>query len=153
MVEHDYEQHDVFISYCYADHEWVRGELLPGLEAAGLKVVVDYRDFEIGVSKLTNIERAVDMCHYTLVVLTPAWIESEWAEFESLLAETADPAGRRHKLMPLLYAPCQLPRRIAALTAADFTNPDTRDAQMERLLRGLGAKPARARIEAHRRAS
>jgi len=36
--------YDLFISYSHADQEWVRGELLPRLEEAGLKVVVDYRN-------------------------------------------------------------------------------------------------------------
>jgi TIR domain len=40
--------YDVFISYSPADQVWVRGELLPRLEAAGLRVLVDYRDFAIG---------------------------------------------------------------------------------------------------------
>lgn len=37
---------DVFISYSHADSEWVRGELLPRLEEAGLKVMIDHRDLE-----------------------------------------------------------------------------------------------------------
>ena len=137
MSEHAHEQYDVFISYCQAEYEWVREELLPELETAGLHVLIDYRDFEIGVPKLINIERAVDRSRYTLVVLTNDWLNSEWAEFESLLAGTADPAGRTHKLMPLIYTRSELPRRLAALTSADFTEPNTRKEQMERLLRNL----------------
>ena len=126
---------DVFISYSHADQAWVRGELLSRLESAGLKVHIDYRDFEIGVPSLVNIERAVDRSRYTLVVLTPAWVESEWTDFESLLTATADPAGRKRKVIPLMLAPCQPPARIAMLTYADFTDPATREAEMARLLR------------------
>ena len=32
--------YDVFISYSHADKEWVQGELLPPLEAAGLKIII-----------------------------------------------------------------------------------------------------------------
>src|SRR5262245_30811345 len=110
MIEHAREQYDVFISYCQAEHEWVREELLPELENAQLHVLVDYRDFEIGVPKLVTVERAVDRSRYTLVVLTNDWLSSEWSEFESLLAGSADPAGRTHKLMPLIYTRCELPR-------------------------------------------
>jgi hypothetical protein len=38
--------YDFFISYSHADSQWVRGELLPHLEEAGLKVIINARDFE-----------------------------------------------------------------------------------------------------------
>jgi hypothetical protein len=38
--------YDVFISYSHADSKWVRGELLPRLEEARLKVMIDCRDFK-----------------------------------------------------------------------------------------------------------
>ncbi len=85
------------------------------------------------------MERAVDNSRHTLVVLTPAWIHSEWTEFESLLAGTADPAGRRRKLIPLMLKSCNLPSRIAMLTYADFTRSPEREAQMTRLVRSLGS--------------
>lgn len=52
--------YDVFISHSPADQAWVRDELLPKLERAGLKVAVDYRDFEVGLPRLVNMERLVE---------------------------------------------------------------------------------------------
>jgi hypothetical protein len=129
--------YDLFISYSHHDSEWVRETLLPRLESEGLRVCIDYRDFEIGVPNLINMERAVDGSHHTLIVLTPSWRQSEWTEFESLLASATDPAGRRRKLIPLMLAPCELPSRIAMLTCADFTQPDERPTQFRRLLNQL----------------
>jgi hypothetical protein len=120
----------------------VRGELLPQLEDAGLRLIVDYRDFEIGVPRLVNIERAVDRSRHTLIVLTPDWVEGEWEEFQSLLAATNDPAGRRRKLIPLMYRRCTPPSRIAMLDYADLTQPDEREDQMRRLVRGLSSQSA-----------
>lgn len=97
MTEQAEYKYDLFISYSHADRAWVWDELLPRLEDAGLQVCIDDRDFEIGVPSLINMERAVDNSRHTLIVLTPAWIESQWTEFESLLAGTANPAGRRRK--------------------------------------------------------
>jgi hypothetical protein len=93
--------YDVFISYSHRDEDWVVNTLLPRLEAAGLRVCIDFRDFVVGRPSLVNMEQAVDKSERTLVVLTPAWIESEWTEFESLLVGTTDPAGRRRRLVPL----------------------------------------------------
>jgi hypothetical protein len=130
-------QYDVFISYSHNDHAWVHDELLPRLEGAGLRVCIDECDFEIGVPSLVNMERAVDNSRHTLAVLTPAWVESRWTEFESLLVGGADPAGRAGRLLPLMLQPCQPPRRIAMLTYADFTQPDSRTDQFRRLLKQL----------------
>ncbi len=134
-------KYDIFISYSHADKEWGQGELLPRLEKAGLRVCIDFRDFEIGVPSLVNMEQAVDNSRHTLIVLTPAWVKSEWTEFESLLAGTADPAGRRRKLIPLMLDKCQPPPRIAMLTYADFTEPAKREAEIARLIQSL--KPMR----------
>jgi len=137
-------RYDVFVSYSHKDIVWVRDTLLPRLEQEGLRVCVDYRDFEIGVPSLVNMERAVDHSRHTLLVLTPAWVESEWTEFESLLAGTADPAGRRQKLIPLMIEPCKPPPRIAMLTCADFAEPSDYTEQFNRLLRQLATTSKKA---------
>lgn len=141
MVKQAEYVHDVFISYSHDDGTWVWDELLPRLEGEGLKVCIDDRDFEIGVPILSNIEQAVDNSRHTLIVLTPAWVESAWTEFESLLAGAADPAGRRRKLFPLKLKPCEPPSRIAMLAHADFTQSHDRADQFARLLRQLQSIP------------
>ncbi|HEY0768783.1 MAG TPA: TIR domain-containing protein [Sphingobacteriaceae bacterium] len=137
--------YDVFISYSSKDAAWVRGELLQRLEQAGLKVIIDFRDFEIGVPSIINMERAVDASRHTLVVLTPNWITSEWTEFESLLVATRDPTGRRRKLLPLMLQKCDLPPRIALLTYLDMTDVRRIDEHMARLIKNL--MPAQHAVE------
>lgn len=126
--------YDVFISYSHADKAWVHSWLLPRLEAAGLRVCIDFRDFDIGAPSLVNMERAVDNSRRTLLVLTPAWVVSQWTEFEALLTQTIDPAGRKRRLLPLLLQPCQLPHRIAMLTYADFTRQEEWETQLQRVV-------------------
>ena len=129
--------YDIFISYSHTERPWVQDTLLPRLEQAGLTTCVDYRDFEYGVPSLVNIERAVDSSRHTLAVMTPAWLESAWTELESLLVGTADPAGRKRRLVPIMLQPCQPPARIAILTYADFTQPESHDAAFARLVAQL----------------
>jgi TIR domain-containing protein len=127
-------RYDVFISYSHADRTWVWEKLLPRLEQVGLRVCIDDRDFEIGTPSLVNMERAAKTSKHTLAVLTPAWVESEWTEFESLLVGVTGPAARRRRLLPLMLKACDLPDRIATLTYADFVQPPPNVDPFERLL-------------------
>jgi TIR domain len=131
------DSYDVYISYHPADKEWARKELLPLLEKNGLHVTIDFRDFEIGVPKIVNIERAVERSRHTLIVMTPDWVRSEWNEFQGLLASTANPTGLQQKLIPLMYKSCTPPARIAFLEVADLTDPEEREIQLDRLIRSL----------------
>jgi hypothetical protein len=142
MVSETNHRYDVFISYSHQDAGWVWKQLLPRLEGVGLRVCIDTRDFEIGTPSLVNMERAVDSSRHVLLVLTPAWVESEWTDFESLLGGTGDPAGRRRKLFPIMLKECEPPPRIAMLTWADFRLPDDHVDQFDRLLKQLRAAPA-----------
>jgi len=133
---------DVFISHSAADREWVAGWLVPRLEAAGLSVTVGYRDFLPGTPRLDAIEQAIASARHALIVVTPAWTADEWSAYEARLTHTFDPNARRRKLIPVRLRPCApadcvLPRAIADLVMADFTDPRRWDAEMERLLRAL----------------
>jgi hypothetical protein len=130
---------DVFVSYSQADEQWVRDELWPKLESAGLKIS-DNHAFELGVPRIVNIERAIEASRKVLLILTPDWVASEWANFESLLIQTDDLSSRIHRTLPLLLKPCEMPKRLSILTHADFTQPSAHDAEIKRLLRALGTQ-------------
>src|ERR1700674_4938155 len=80
---------DVFVSYRQHDPEksWVRKTLVPKLEAAGLKACVDYRDFRLGGVLIEEMQRAVLQSRYSLAVLTPADLQSNFTECENLTAQ------------------------------------------------------------------
>lgn len=130
-------RYDVFISYSHADSEWVWNWLVPRLKAADLRVCIDRESFDVGLPSLLNMERAAAMSRNTLLVLTPAWINSEWGQFESLLVQTADPGGLRRRLVPVLREPCDLPSRLAILTYADLTGRVNADEEFAKILKAL----------------
>lgn len=140
MSHTDHSSYDVFLSYADADSAWVTATLLPALAAAGLRICLPDRDFTPGVPTVVNTEQAIERSRHTVLVLTPAWIESAGQEFEALLTQTTDPAARQRKLIPVLLQSCTLPPRIAALTPADFTDPTQQDAELRRLLQALGRR-------------
>jgi hypothetical protein len=130
-------RYDAFISYSHKDSAWVRDTLLPRLEREDLHVCIDYRDFEVGAPSLVNMENAVEYSRKTLLVLTPNWVASEWTEFEALLIQTKDPAGRGRRILPLMVQPCSLPNRLQVFTYLDLTNPPELDFQMKRLVAAI----------------
>ena len=133
--------YDAFISYSHKDSAWVRDTLLPHLEGEGLRVCIDYRDFELGAPSLVNMENAVDRSRKTLLVFTPNWVASEWAEFGALLVHTKDPAGRGRRILPLMVQPCALPDRLQVFTYLDLTDPTQFDFQMQRLVAAIRSAP------------
>ncbi len=135
MTEHF--AYDVFISYSHRDEDWVTRTLLPRLEAAGLRVCVDFRDFEIGAPSVTEMERAVVTSRKTLLVLTPNYLASAWTEFESVMLQTLDPANRQRRLIGLLKARSELPLRISYLSYVDFVEPNDPAFTWNRLLTAL----------------
>jgi hypothetical protein len=130
-------RYDAFISYSRKNRDWVLSRLLPRLEREGIRICIDERDFEIGAPVLENIENAVDQSRKTLLVLTPEWVESRWAAFESLLLQTDDPTGLTRRFLPLLVKPCELPRRLRVYTYLDLTDSTIFDAEMQRLLQAI----------------
>ena len=131
--------YDVFISYSHKDSDWVHRELLPALESSSLKTCIDFRDFLPGVPSIVNMENAVENSNHTLIILTPGWLSSEWAEFESIMTATRDPAGRRRKLIPIMLSECALPLRLSMLTYANLTNSANRSRKLNELIASLKA--------------
>ncbi len=128
---------DAFISYSHKDGTWVENRLLPGLTRNGLRVYIDYENFVVGLPVLKNIELAIERCAKTLLVLTPNWVASEWANFEALLLQTGDPLNNRGRFLPLMLETSDVPSSLAIFTFADLRNPETRERELDRVARTI----------------
>lgn len=133
--------YDAFISYSSKDKEWVRNILLPRLEQERLRICIDYRNFEIGVTILENIENAVKQSRRTLLVMTPNWVESEWGRFEQFLLQTQDPANTQRRILPLMVQHCEVPERLQMFMYLDLTDTGEFEFQMQRLLKSIQVTP------------
>jgi hypothetical protein len=111
--------------------------LVPRLKDASVSVCTDRESFDIGVPALINMENAVAHSRHTLLVLTPAYLESQWTRYESLLVQFDDPSGLLQHTLPVMRQSCQLPRRIAMLTYADLTGRADDTAEFNKLLRAI----------------
>lgn len=144
MAEPTSYRYDVFISYHPRDGDWVWDWLLPRLEQAGLRVCIDQNCFQPGAPVATEIERAVGESRRTLAMMTPAWVESQWDQFEALLIQQKDAAARIRRLIPLLLKPCDPPDRIKLLQWVDFTDAGRQEEQLGRVIddiKGVSALP------------
>ena len=112
----DEYKYDVFISYSYKDEDWVVNSLLPAIEDTGLKACIDFRDFVPGKPSRKNMSEAVQQSAFTVLVMTPAWMASEWTAFEAMLSFLDDPAGRSQHTVPLLFRECYFPKDLNVFT-------------------------------------
>jgi tetratricopeptide (TPR) repeat protein len=132
---------DVFISYSHKDEKWVTKTLLPRLKEAGLRVCIDFPNFKPGKAALHNMRDAVKHSQWTLLVMTPDWVTSEWTAYEGILAQMSDPAGVRQRVIPVLLQKCDIPEDISILTYVDFTRPDRDEDAWRMLLTAFGKPP------------
>ena len=131
-------KYDVFISYSHKDEEWVVDTLLSALENAGLKVCIDFRDFIPGKPSRHNMRDACKESKYTVLVMTPAWMASEWTSFEGLLTFLHDPANKHLRTVPILFEKCDIPEDIQIFTYVDFLRKDREAIAWKQLFTSLG---------------
>ncbi len=135
--------YDVFVSYRFQepDRTWVRKPLLKALEARGLKVCVDYRDFRLGAPLVKEMERAVEQSRYTLAVLTPAYLKSNFTDLETILAQHVGLEKSQRRLLCIMREPCEPRLGLRTQLWLDMTDDEEFEANVERLAYELRKAP------------
>ena len=142
-LEADAFRYDVFLSYRQQEpvKTWVRKALLPGLEAQGLRVCIDQRDFRLGASLVKEMERAVEQSRYTLAVLSPAYLTSNFTDLENILAEYLGLEKSQRRLLAVLREPCTPRLGMRARLWLDMTEDGDFEMNMARLVYELRQPP------------
>ena len=133
---------DVFVSYRWAepDQSWVRRDLVPALENAGLKVCLDVNDFVPGRDLILEMSRAGQSSRRLLCVLSDDYFAgTRMVNFEALNARRMDVAGLDSRLVPLIFRPTVLPEWLRSLIPVDWTDHSGRAREWRKLLRVLEA--------------
>nr|UCK81501.1 Toll-like receptor 2 [Arenicola marina] len=79
--------YDAFVIYNSEDRAWVHDKLRTELEGMHqLKLCIHYRDFTPGYNIQDQIVNSIDASRKTLVVLSPAFLQSSWCSFEMQMA-------------------------------------------------------------------
>jgi len=141
--------YDVFVSYRQQepDKTWVRKTLVPRLKAAGLKVFIDHLDFRLGSPIVTEMERAVVQSRYTVGVLSPNYLRSNFADLESILAEHIGLEQSQQRFIGVMQKSCKPRLGIRARYYLDMTDEDELEAAVDRLVAQLRQSPDTERIE------
>ncbi|XP_077982524.1 uncharacterized protein LOC144437455 [Glandiceps talaboti] len=85
------------------DEVFVYRTLLPTLEKKyGFKLCLHHRDFIIGEAIVENIITSIKDSRRTILILSPAFVESEWCDYEVLMAHR-EMIGLKQKLIPLMF--------------------------------------------------
>lgn len=135
--------YDVFISYRQRepDLSWVRQVLAPRLEAAGLRVFIDYKNFRLGAPLVLEMARAVECSRYTLAVLSPAYLQSNFTELENVLAEHLGLELSQRRLLAVMREPTKPRLGMVARLWLDMTNDAQFDDDVNTLINALRQPP------------
>jgi len=104
----------VFVSYSHQQLDWVRGRLVPILEAGGAKVLVDYKLFELGRTVMGQMDTTQDQADRHILVLSQEYHASAMCQHEMERAIENDPTfnhgvvlaiQRDHEPVPAVLRP------------------------------------------------
>jgi len=136
-------KYDVFVSYRQQEPEktWVWKTLVPRLKQAGLRVYIDYLNFRLGAALIQEMERAILGSRYTLGVLTPAYLQSNFTELENTLAQQIGLEKSQRRWIAIMHENCNPDLRIRSRLWLDMTNNDEFETNVERLVFELQQPP------------
>jgi hypothetical protein len=136
-------RYDVFLSYRQQEpvKSWVRKVLERRLSDEGLRVCIDYRSFRPGAPLVLEMARAVEDSRYTLAILSPAYLESNFTELESVLAEHLGLEQTERRLLAIMREPCKPRLGMRARLWLEATDDQEVDALLDRLVDELRRDP------------
>lgn len=126
--------YDAFISYRTPGRNWVKTNLLPRLEAAGLRVCVDYRDFKLGAGLLAEMERGVIESRFTLAVYTRDYDDSGFTDLENIMADHRGVMERAVRLIVILRDGTMPSLRLKARLMLDMIDGNEFETSVQRLI-------------------
>ncbi len=135
---------DFFVSYTGVDQRWAEWVAFV-LEENGFKTVLQAWDFRPGSNFILEMQTSSLTAKRTIMVLSPDYLDSNFASPEWAAAFRDDPMGIRGKLVPVMVRPCDPIGLLGAIVQIRLINLDEATAA-ERLLAGVDqarAKPSK----------
>lgn len=127
----------VFLSHTHADKPFVR-RLAADLEAHGVRYWLDEAEIKVGESLIEKIRQGLDEVDFVAVILSPNSTASSWVQRELDVAMNQEIAGRKVKVLPVLYQSCELPGFLLGKFYADFTDDRNYPSALKKLIESMG---------------
>jgi hypothetical protein len=110
------------------------------LNEGGVRVAISEDVEEFGVGRVVNVERGMEKSKRVLVVLSNAYVSSEWKEFENAMQQDLGIEMGQWRLLPVLIEQVDkslIPQRIKFLTPANLADTSKADRDLARLVAAL----------------
>ena len=132
---------DLFISYTHADTAWAEW-IGYALEEEGFSVVIQAWDFRPGKNFVMEMQEAASKAKRTLIVLSPDYLQSQFASPEWAAAFGQDSQGRDMKLVPVMVRTCQPTGLLTSIVQIRIAGMDEAAAHRA-LIAGIDQKRAK----------
>jgi tetratricopeptide (TPR) repeat protein len=142
-TEEKQERRDFFISYTGSDRQWAEWIAMQ-LDQAGYSLFIQAWDFRPGSNFLAEMDCAAKSAERMLLVLSPAYLLSDYTFTEWAAGFRHDPKGTHRRLLPVRIQPCEVDGLLGPVVYIDLVQLKEEQAR-ERLLAGVQqgrAKPA-----------
>ncbi|KAI0232675.1 hypothetical protein LSAT2_017025 [Lamellibrachia satsuma] len=107
---------DAFIYYNSNDRAWVCGDLHQRLQESHVSTTMHHHDFLSGSVLEEMIRESIDVCRYTVLVLSPDFLSSNW-----FLLEIHQPSGTSERRQSAESTPRYMRRTTAgAIPSLDY---------------------------------
>ena len=123
---------DFFISYTHTDERWAKW-VEATLKAEGYTTASMASGFGPGSHFIIEMHRAASDCRRTLLILSPAYLESEYTLIEWAAAVSEDPTGSKRKLLPVRVEACKPTGLLSSMVYCDLVGLEEVESR-ERLL-------------------
>ena len=116
-------ERDAFICYNSSDSGWVCHDLLDHLDSSGISTVIHHRDFLPGSVLEETIRESIDRSRFTVLVLSPDFLDSNWCRLEMHVARNRIISEGRDVIVPIIlreFPTSQVTRTLAGILSKSY---------------------------------
>jgi hypothetical protein len=125
-------RYDVFVSFADTEKAWVEGYLLRALGVPNDRILTR-QDYTPGAVIAEEVVRAVEESRYTVLVLSPTFLDDRWAVFGERLATWTSVEGGKGRVVPVIREAVEVPLQLQYIVKLDCTDERQWDAETDRL--------------------
>ena len=127
-----------------ADQVWVKKVLAPSLKAQGLSVLTpDYIPGLMGASQIDAWQAGIQRSRYTLVILSPGFLESSFGDFQATMALHLGLEESSARVLLAVKEPCRPALKFRFRFMLDMTDEDEFAENVARLAYEFKQAPGR----------